>query len=136
MVNVITRLVSMEIVWRCYGDSVESDTFYGDFVVKSVWRLSRVFTEKTWLIKLADNLHINFTIKSKKQKTSLSLLSPYYLLSFYRLWRRNIFPVCIYLFRYIKLFLYTQFFFNKKLRSGLSTKSFLNFFCSILLLEQ
>ena len=30
MVNLIIRMVSMEIVWRSYGDCVENDTFYGD----------------------------------------------------------------------------------------------------------
>ena len=44
MVNLITRMVSMEID----GERVESDTFYGDFMVKLVWRLSGVFIEKTW----------------------------------------------------------------------------------------
>ena len=34
MVNLITRMNNVEIIW----DSVESDTFYGDFMVKSVWR--------------------------------------------------------------------------------------------------
>ena len=33
MVNQITRKVSMETVWRLYGDSVESDTFYRYFMV-------------------------------------------------------------------------------------------------------
>ena len=36
---------------------MESDTFYGDFMVKLVWRLSGVFMEKTWEIKSPDNLH-------------------------------------------------------------------------------
>ena len=30
-----------------YGDSVENGTFYEDFMVKLVWRLSGVFMEKT-----------------------------------------------------------------------------------------
>ena len=30
MVNLITRIVSMEIVWRLCRDSAKSDTFYGD----------------------------------------------------------------------------------------------------------
>ena len=34
MVNLITRKVGMAIVWRLYGDSVKSDTFYGDFYGK------------------------------------------------------------------------------------------------------
>ena len=37
----------LETVWRQCGDSVESDAFYGDFMVKLVWRLSGVFMEKT-----------------------------------------------------------------------------------------
>ena len=44
MVNLITR---MEIVWSLYGDSVDSDTFYVDFMVKLVWRFSGIFMEKT-----------------------------------------------------------------------------------------
>ena len=48
MVNLITRMVRMGILWRLYGDSVESDTFYEDFMVKLVWRLCWVFMEKTW----------------------------------------------------------------------------------------
>ena len=39
MVNLITRM---------YKDSVESGTFYGDFMVKLILRLSGVFVEKTW----------------------------------------------------------------------------------------
>ena len=31
-----------------YGDSVESDTFYGNCMVRLVWRLPVVFMEKTW----------------------------------------------------------------------------------------
>ena len=38
MVNLINGMVSMEIVWRQCGDCVESNTFYGDFMVKLVWR--------------------------------------------------------------------------------------------------
>ena len=43
MINQITRMDSMEMVWRWYGDSVESDNFYTDFLAKLVWR----FMEKT-----------------------------------------------------------------------------------------
>ena len=43
MVNLITRMVCMEYE----GDSVESDTFYGDFMVKLAWKLSGVSMEKT-----------------------------------------------------------------------------------------
>ena len=33
MANLITRMVHMEIVWRLYGESLENDTFYGDFML-------------------------------------------------------------------------------------------------------
>ena len=36
----------MEIVWILYGFSVASDTFFRDFMVKFVWRLSGVLFEK------------------------------------------------------------------------------------------
>ena len=49
MVNLFTRTDSVEIVWR---QCVEGDTFYGQFMVKLAWRLSRVFMEQTWLIYL------------------------------------------------------------------------------------
>ena len=60
MVNLITRMVSMEIVWRQCGGWY----CYGDFIIKLIRRFSRAFTEKTWLIKLPNNLHIIFTTKS------------------------------------------------------------------------
>ena len=41
---VITRMVI--ILWRSHGDSVESDNFYGDFMMKLVWRLSEVLWRK------------------------------------------------------------------------------------------
>ena len=49
-------MVSMEIVWKQYGDCMErvwrvileSDTFHGDFMVKVLWRLPGLFIEKTW----------------------------------------------------------------------------------------
>ena len=37
---------AIKISSRLYGDSVECDTFYGDTIVKLVWRLSGVFMEK------------------------------------------------------------------------------------------
>ena len=40
MVNLITRMVT---VCRLYGDSENSDTYFG-----LIWRLSGVFMEKTW----------------------------------------------------------------------------------------
>ena len=36
------------LVWRFHGDSVESDTFYGNFMVTLGWRLSGAFIGKTW----------------------------------------------------------------------------------------
>ena len=35
-------------MWRPYRNSVESDTFYGDFMVKLVWRLSGFFQLAKW----------------------------------------------------------------------------------------
>ena len=43
MVNLITATGSMETVWRLYGDSEESATFYGDLMKKLVRRLSGNF---------------------------------------------------------------------------------------------
>ena len=60
---------------------MESDTFYGDFMAKLVQRLSGVFIEKTWIIRLPDNFHINFTINLHKKYHSP--YSPYYLHNFY-----------------------------------------------------
>ena len=53
---------------------MESDIFYGDFMVKLVWRFSGVFIEELWYIKLPHKLHITFIIKSPT-KVSLSILS-------------------------------------------------------------
>ena len=44
MVTLITIMVST----RQCGDSVEIDTFYGDFMVELAWKLSGEFMEKTW----------------------------------------------------------------------------------------
>ena len=63
-------MVSMEI--RLYGDRVESDPFYGYFMVKLVWRLSGIFMEKT---KLSNNSHINFTIDKKQTNEYITLNS-------------------------------------------------------------
>ena len=51
-----------------YDDSKENGTFYGDFMVKLVCRSISghclgFFMEKTWQIKLSDNLHFIFTEK-------------------------------------------------------------------------
>ena len=43
---------------------MESATLTRDFMVKLVWRSFGALMEKTWLIKLPENLHINFTIKT------------------------------------------------------------------------
>ena len=48
---------------RLCENSVESDTFCGDFMAKLLWRLCEVLVEKAWEMKLPDDLHINFTIK-------------------------------------------------------------------------
>ena len=42
MVELMTRMILM----GSDGDSLEDDTFYGDFVVKLVWRLSGVLWRK------------------------------------------------------------------------------------------
>ena len=39
--------------WRLYADSVESDPFYGDFKVKSVWRLSGVLCRNHQINRLS-----------------------------------------------------------------------------------
>ena len=48
MVNLITRMIKMEIIRRLCQDSVGSDAFCGDFMVKIVWRLSGDSMEKRW----------------------------------------------------------------------------------------
>ena len=73
MANLIT---SMEIVWSQNGNQ-----YHGDFVVKLVWRLSGSFLEKIWYIKLPDNLHINFTIESRKKYHSPYCLHTIYIIS-------------------------------------------------------
>ena len=60
MVNLITRMVSEEIIWRQRGEWY----FSRRSLVKLVWRLSGVSVEKKWSIKSPDNLHTNLTIKS------------------------------------------------------------------------
>ena len=42
--NLITGMVSMDIVW----DSVASDSSLWRFFVRLVWRLCESFMEKTW----------------------------------------------------------------------------------------
>ena len=52
---------------------MESNTIYGDSMVKLVCRLSGVLCREIWSIKSSNNLHINFDIKSPKT-ASLSIL--------------------------------------------------------------
>ena len=42
----------VSIACRNYGDSGERDTFYGDFIVKVIWRLSGNSIYHTFSIKL------------------------------------------------------------------------------------
>ena len=57
---------------------MKSDTFYGEFMVKLVWRLSEIFMEKTRKIKLQDNLHMNFTINHNFAKIAYKIAKPKY----------------------------------------------------------
>ena len=43
---------------------MKSDTFYGDFMVKLIWRLSGNLIYDVFSLKIPGNLHTNFTIKS------------------------------------------------------------------------
>ena len=43
---------------------MESDTFYGDFMVKLIWRLSGNLIYHVFSMKTPDNLQAYFTIKS------------------------------------------------------------------------
>ena len=49
------------------GDSVESDTFNGDFMVKSKWRLYGSLIYNIFSMKTSDNLKTNFTINLHKK---------------------------------------------------------------------
>ena len=44
MVNLTTRMVNMEL----HEDSVDSDSYYGDFTVKIVWGLFGDSMQKIW----------------------------------------------------------------------------------------
>ena len=46
MANLITKMASVEIMWRQCGERY----FYGDSTVKLVWTSSGAFIEKTWQI--------------------------------------------------------------------------------------
>ena len=52
-------------------------------MVKLIWRLSGVFMEKTWYIKLPYNLHVNFTIKSDNKYHSPHCLHTIYIIDHY-----------------------------------------------------
>ena len=43
---------------------MESDTFYGDFMAKLIWRLSGNMIHHVFSMKTTDNLYTNFTIIS------------------------------------------------------------------------
>ena len=43
---------------------MESDTFYGDFMVKLIWMLSGNLTHFVFSMKTPDNLLANITMKS------------------------------------------------------------------------
>ena len=68
------------ITCRNYGDSMESDTFCGDSMVKLMRRLFGDLIYQVFSKETPYNLHTNFTIKSP-QKGSHSILSPYNLYS-------------------------------------------------------
>ena len=55
-----------------------SDTLYGDFMMKLIWRLSGNLIYHIFSIKIPDNLQTNFTIKSP-MKVSLSTPYPHYI---------------------------------------------------------
>ena len=60
MVNVITRMACIEIVWRQSEDWYFLWKFYGKINLDIVWG----FHGDSMTNQLPDNLHINFTIKS------------------------------------------------------------------------
>ena len=46
--NMKNLIIRIWLVWRLCGDNVESDTFYGDLMVKLDQKLPEVFMEQTW----------------------------------------------------------------------------------------
>ena len=58
---------------------MESDTFYGDFMAKLIWRLSGNLIYNVFSVKIPDNFQTNFTIKSRKSITlhTTSIRCPY-----------------------------------------------------------
>ena len=63
------------LVLRLYVGSVDSDTFYGDFMVKLVRRLSGFSWRKHGQSNFADNIHINFIIKISLKSNALHTVS-------------------------------------------------------------
>ena len=43
---------------------MESDTFYGDFIVKLTWRFFDNFIYHVFSMKTSDNVQTNFALKS------------------------------------------------------------------------
>ena len=43
---------------------MSSNNFYGDFMVKSVWRLSSNLIDHVFSVRNSDNSQANFTVKS------------------------------------------------------------------------
>ena len=54
----------VSVICRIFADSMESDTSYGDFMVKLIRRLSGNFIYYVFSMETPDNLQINFTTKS------------------------------------------------------------------------
>ena len=51
---------------------METGNFHGEFMVELVWILSGVYMEKTWKIKLPDNLHTRYILPT------ISIIATYY----------------------------------------------------------
>ena len=54
---------------------MESDTCYGDFIVKSIWKLSDYLIYRVFFMKTPDNIQTNFTIKSSHYLHTVSILT-------------------------------------------------------------
>ena len=55
----VSLIILERVLWRLHGDSVESDTFYGDMMaVKLVWILSGVSMERTWQTPRGGHLNV------------------------------------------------------------------------------
>ena len=53
----------VSITRRNYVDNIETETFYGDFLVKLMWRLFGNLIYHVFSMKTPGNLRTNFTIK-------------------------------------------------------------------------